>query len=317
MELDEIVTLLKENDFTYIDLEEGIEVLDDYYTVGQLLYNIEQPIDMKVLFEALQGMGLIRFYEGHQIPNSPDYTAFAITQDEDDNDKLLILYRPSILDELGTLLNENEFFLKYMEEENQKQYNLFKESKKHVSIAIDTTGGSMKQNKIIAISLIEFDQDIQRKHVIWVDNNWDDVDIKRYTTPKIEGKKSAYDYLQIPLPGMPNAEYDKFISITQVLRVIYSYVKDACVVIESKATIEFITALYEKAGINPDHHINQTMSGYVELSRIAKVQKKEYMKMKDILSAYNVNTSSNYYAYGNAFRAAMAAKAMLSIPDNQ
>ena len=311
MELNEVVQLLKENDFNYIDLDDDPTALDRYYTAGQLMYNINQPIDIKILYEALQGIGVIRFYEGHQIPNSPDFTAFTVIKDQDENDKILILYNPSILDELLSVLNENEFFLKFMADENQKQMNLIQESKKLTSIAIDTTGGSFKTDKIITIALVSIENGIKKEAIIWVDNNWNDVDIKRYTTPKIQGKKSTFDFLNIPLPGMSGSLNHPFIDIRKALRIVYAYTNKSCLIVEKKGTIDFVKALFDSQGINENHHIDNNIKGYVELSRVAKMQQSEYMTIKEMQEFYGVREKTNYYASGKSIKQMAIAQSMI------
>jgi hypothetical protein len=316
MELKEVIELLKEHEFTYVDIIEDPSILDDYYTVGQLMYHLKEPLDILVMFEALQGMGIIRSYEGHQIPNNMDYTVFTTQKDDEGNDKILILYRPSFLSEFVDMLNESEHFVENMKQENRKQLNLLNNSNKIVSVAIDTIGGSFKKNKIINVSLVRFENGTETEKVLWVDNNWSQDDIDIYTTPKYEGKKSNFEYLNLPLPGMQGSNNHPFINIKDVLRTIYGYTNGACLIIDNKTTLTLIKNLFIAGGVDESHHIDGVISGYIELSRIAKEQKSEYMTMKDMLESYNVNVKTNFYASGKSLQLMAITKKMLSFREN-
>lgn len=310
MTLDEIVSLLKEHDFNYVDLEDEPSLIDNYYTIGQLMYHIKEPLDIIVMYEALQGMGIIRNYEGFIIPNNMDFTAFSKETDEDGNEKILILYNPSFAEEFSMMLNENEHFIENMKKENESQLRLLRTSEKLVGIAIDSIGGSFKKNKIITLSMVKIENNEQKEILLWLNNNWNEDDIHTYTTPKFEGKKSNYEYLNIALPGMVGSENHPFIDVRDVLRHVYSYAKDACLILENKTTITMIKKLFNDFGIAEEYQIDNIISGYVELSRISKEQKGEYLSLREMMDDYNITVQANQYSYGKALKLISIAKKM-------
>lgn len=310
MELEEVINLLKENEFSYVDMEEDPSIINDYYTLGQLMYHVREPLDVIVMYEALQGMGIIGNYEGYQIPNNIDYTVFTIEKDDEGNDKILILYKKTFVEEFESMLNENEHFIENMKKENLRQKELLENSPKIVSIAIDTIGGSFKKNKIIAISMVMYENNRQQEKTLWVDNNWNQDDIDVYTTPKYEGKKSSFEYLNLPLPGMYGSENNPFVSIKDVLRGVYGYTKGACLIIEQKTPMTMIKKLFTDSGVNESHHMEEIITGYVEVSRISKEQKGDYFNLKELMSEYKVDIESNYYSSGTALKLIEIAKKM-------
>lgn len=309
--LDDIINLLKNHDFNYVDLEDDPSLIDNYYTIGQLMYHIKEPLDITVMYEALKGMGIIGHYKGFTIPNNMDFTAFSKEIDEDGNEKILILYNPSFADEFSMMLNENEHFIENMKKENENQLGLLRTNEKFVSISVDSIGGSFKKNKIITISMVKLENGEERELMLWVDNNWNQEDIAIYTTPKHEGKKSNYEYLNIPLPGMTGAENSPYIPIRDVLRRVYAYTKDACLILDNKTTITMIKKLFEISDINEDHHIDNIITGFVELSRISKLQKGEYLSLRELLDEYGIISVANNYSYGKSLKMMAIAKEMM------
>lgn len=302
--LNEIKKLLIENDFKYINIEDNDEELDNYLTIGQLIYKIQEPININILYQAINGMGLIRKFQGKTIPNNPEYTVFYINKNDNDDYEISILYKEKVLEEIKSLLNENEFFLDYMKKENEKQFNYCNDDNfKKVSIAIDTNGSSIINNKIISISLVAFDNNnnIIKSNCYFINNNWDSKDIDRYTTPKREGKKSAYDYLKIPLPGMNinNAGF-VFEDPVLVLREIYRYCKNSYILVDNMFTIDFVNKMFDNYLIENSFKINNISKGIIEIPRLSKIKNDNYYKMKDLIKINNISIDNNGYSFSRA-----------------
>lgn len=300
----EIKSILIDNDFKYIENES--DDINDYFSLGQLLNKIKEPIGIKELFELVSMTGTVRYINKKEYPNNPEFCVFTVKKDEFDNDKIAVLYKKSFIDEIEKILNTHEVFLSHMKEINKMQMIGLLDERNKVSIAIDTTGLNPLKNKIISISMIEFNNngDTIREYSFFIDNEWNEEDVELYTKKSETSKKmSAYDYLKLDLPNMNPIAKNVFTNPIDVLRIIYKMTKNKNIIIENKNTIEFIDNFFKYYGIDEQNYLSKIINSIIEPSRISKIQKNEYIKrLRDLKDKYqlNINRENNYYAYGRS-----------------
>lgn len=325
LSISEIKSILIDNDFKYIDIES--EDINEYLTLGQIVNKVSQPIGIKEIFEIVSMTGTIKYIDKKEYPNNPEFCVFSIITDEDDDneEKIKVFYKKSFLDEIEKIINSHELFLEYMKKINNEQLRALLGNENKVSISIDTTGLNSLKNKIISISMMEFNNkgESVRDLFFYINNDWNEYDIDLYTKKSKYGKRlSAYDYLNLDLPNMVGINKNVFTDSITVLRAIYKITKGKSIIVENKGTVDFIDNFFKSKGIEEDYLLSKIINCIIEPSRIAKKQKGKYIKkIIDLKNEYGIyfdkNGSNNFYAYGRSLDIKKIAIQMINHEKNK
>lgn len=304
-----IIEMLKENEFNVIDLSENAESLDDYYTASEFARRIDIRLPIEIMSEALKSLGYKIYFEKVGLPSNPENSAVVLKYSEDDitgvkDYYIQCLWKKEELENINHKIMTNEYFEQQKQPLIQKNketisdiLNSFKNMEDYVVLSLKKTGFNLKHDFIIYIAYTIFNKEkgLISSGYFLIDDDIDDIKIKRYLNKSETTGMSPFDYLKLQLPPMDDCNFrELFLSRLNVLRRLYSLTKRKNVVFYSDLDEKFLNKLFEKEEL-PREFIFSTIKNrsFYFKDLIDWLEPKESYKLKDVYSRYQVNKKSN------------------------
>lgn len=304
-----ILEMLKEADFNILDLSEGFDELENYFTASEMARRLDVRLDSETMTKALTELGYKTYYEKVGLPSNPENSAVVLKYMEDEltGEKdyyIQCLWDRSVLPVINDKIMGNTYFeeqKKEIEKNNNikrlELLNSFKDLNTYLVMSVKKTGFNLKKDFIIYISYLLFDKKENKiigSNYILVDDDIDDEKINRYTFKNEVTDMSPFDYIKLPLPSMDDFNsHGNFKSRLDALREIYKISKGRNIIFANMQEELFINELFNKEeDISDEHSFSSIKSRSFYFQELMDwLESKESFKMKDIYGRYGINSN--------------------------
>lgn len=261
-EIQELRNFLLENDFKELKPSEDSEVINEEYVSNKdISRKLEVKLDTKTVNDALTTFCFRTYYNGAYIPTNQDNSAFIIkaVEDEETDEKNFYIqpvWKKEIIKELDDLMNQSEQFIALKNEILERNKKIKNEKLKafardvdFVALAIKKTGFNLNKDFIISIGYAVVEDNKIIKHgQLLVNDDIDEEKTLRYTAVDEIYGKSAFDFIRITLPTMPDCRYkDKFYTRLNALKLLQKIINNKHVIWHgANEKAPFLERLFER-----------------------------------------------------------------------
>jgi hypothetical protein len=290
VDIDKMISMLKNADFEFIDDEENPDRFSDFQTAFQIKKALKIPLNSQTIGQAIDYCGLRGYYKGHRIPANPDETAFTVRENINKEKYIVPLFKKRMFSEIENVIKEDENFQKYLGEILKKEKEAFIKEKDFWVCDIITTAPSPAFGKLIAIIFLKIENNsLTNKHFYYLINpEMNKNEIEAYTTPFKEGMKTSYELTGIAVPGMKESDENSFISKYEALRNIYKICSKKNIISAHSDEIEdFINNYFKDLNIPVENHFQNIVSSHISIINIGKLITNKFLtpfELKDYLS---------------------------------
>lgn len=308
-EIEDMIEVLKENNFKELNYNENPEDFEHYLTAAEIAKKIDIRLTSEIINEALLSLGYKTFHNKIGLPANPDNSAFCMKmfEDEETLEKkyyIQCLWHESEVKNINEQIMSNEQFNEKKNDlinDNNKKINsilrAFKSIDDYITVSVKKTGFNPKQDFVIFISysIYEKSNGLVNSGYIFIDDDLDDIKIDRYLKKNEISDMSPYDFIKIDLPLMDSYSNNlNFIDRKNSLRFLYKIFKDRNVIFYDQNEEVFIREMFKKENI-PDYHNHRSSAKKILFFKdyIDWIEPKESMKLKKVYKRHDISIVSN------------------------